>query len=268
MEHGQLSGRTIVIIGGTSGMGLSAAAACVAAGAQVVALGIDQAVSDVAAGQLGVAGRVITADATDPAAAERAVQEAVDWTGRLDGLYHVAGGSGRRRGDGPLHELTDDGWRYTTDLNLTSVMYSNRAAVRQMIRQGGGGSIVNLSSVLAQSPSPAYFATHAYAAAKAAILGLTRSCASYYAAQNIRFNALLPGLVETPMAKRAAQDEAIMAFIATKQPLDGGRIGQASDLDAAVVFLLSEGSNFITGQALAVDGGWSVSEGQKRRAAP
>jgi len=116
--------------------------------------------------------------------------------------------------------------------------------------------------VLGDRPSPQYFATHAYAAAKSAIVGFTKSCAAYYADKQIRFNAILPGLIETPMARRAADDPDIRQYIATKQPLDGGRIGRPQDLDEAVVFFLSDASRFVTGQVLAVDGGWSVSEGQ------
>jgi NAD(P)-dependent dehydrogenase (short-subunit alcohol dehydrogenase family) len=117
-----------------------------------------------------------------------------------------------------------------------------------------------MASVLANYPAPAYFATHAYAAAKAAIIGLTKSAAAYYAPQGIRFNCVLPALVETPMSQRAANDEQILEFIARKQPLDGGRIGRADDLDAAVVYFLSDDSHFVTGQTLCIDGGWSVSD--------
>ena len=116
--------------------------------------------------------------------------------------------------------------------------------------------------MLASSPSPQLFATHAYAAAKAGIEGFTRACAAHYAPQNIRFNVLSPGLTVTPMSERAQKDERISSFIRTKQPLDGGRMGQPGDLDAAAVFLLSDASRFVTGQVLAVDGGWSVTEGQ------
>jgi NAD(P)-dependent dehydrogenase (short-subunit alcohol dehydrogenase family) len=119
-----------------------------------------------------------------------------------------------------------------------------------------------MSSVLGFSPSPHYFATHGYAAAKAAIIGLTKSAAAYYAPANIRFNVLAPALVATPMSQRAQDDQQVLEFITTKQPLDGGRIGQPRDLDAAAVYFMSEGSRFVTGQVLAVDGGWSISDGQ------
>jgi NAD(P)-dependent dehydrogenase (short-subunit alcohol dehydrogenase family) len=165
-------------------------------------------------------------------------------------------------GDGPLHEITGEGWNATLNINLTALFNSNRAAVRQFLKQGSGGSILNMGSILGCSPSAHFFATHAYAASKSAVIGFSKSCAAYYAPRNIRFNVLAPALVDTPMAQRAASDETILKFIKTKQPLDGGRIGVAEDLDAAVVFFLSDGSRFVTGQVLAVDGGWTLSEGQ------
>jgi NAD(P)-dependent dehydrogenase (short-subunit alcohol dehydrogenase family) len=257
-----LADKAIVIIGGTGGLGLSAARACAAAGAKLLVVGRNPEHCAAAQAALGAGALAMVGDATDPAVADEAVRRAVEAFGKLDGLYHVAGGSGRRMGDGPLHEITDEGWEATLRLNLSGLFYSNRAAVRQFLKQKSGGSVLNMSSVLGWSPSPVYFVTHAYAAAKAAAIGMTRSCAAYYAKENIRFNVVAPALVETPMARRAAGDEQIMKFIATKQPLDGGRIGRPEDLDAAVVFLLSDGAKFVTGQTLAVDGGWDVSEGQ------
>jgi NAD(P)-dependent dehydrogenase (short-subunit alcohol dehydrogenase family) len=252
----------VVIIGGTTGLGLAGARACVHAGAQVVVVGRDPENVRAAGIDLGPKARALAGDATDPATAPAAVDLAMREFGGFHGLYHVAGGSGRRAGDGPLHELADEGWRCTLDLNLTSLFYSNRAAVRQFLSQGGGGAVLNMGSVLGFAPAPRYFATHAYATAKAAILGLTRSCAAYYAPNGIRFNALAPALVETPMSHRAVGDDAIMRYITTKQPLHGGRAGQASELDAAVVFFLSDAASTTTGQVLAIDGGWCVSEGQ------
>ena len=164
-------------------------------------------------------------------------------------------------GDGPLHEISDDGWRQTIDLNLTSVFNSNRAALRELTALDQGGVILNITSVLPDSPAPKHFATHAYAAAKAGIVGLTKSAAAHYAKQNIRVNAIAPALVATPMSGRAQGNDQIMSFIKNKQPLDGGRIGVPEDLDGAAVFLMSDAASFITGQVLAVDGGWSVSEG-------
>ena len=261
MTGNALDQKTIVIVGGTTGLGLSAARACVAAGARVVIVGRSAASLDLALRELGPAARGLVGDACDPATAERAIETAVRDLGGFDGLYHVAGGSGRSMGDGPLHEITGQGWDQTLRLNLDSLFLSNRAAVRELLKKGAG-SILNMSSVLGFSPSPRYFATHAYAAAKAAVIGITKASAAYYAPRGIRFNAVAPALVETPMARRAAGDGEIREFIATKQPLDGGRIGKPEDLDAAVVYLLSDASRFVTGQVLAIDGGWSVTEGQ------
>jgi NAD(P)-dependent dehydrogenase (short-subunit alcohol dehydrogenase family) len=141
-------------------------------------------------------------------------------------------------------------------------MLSNQAAVRQFLAQKTGGAILNVGSVLGFSPSPTYFTTHAYAATKSAIIGFTKSIAAHYAKDNIRVNVLAPALVETPMSQRASQNTLIMDFIKTKQPLDGGRNGQPTDLDGAALYFLSDYALFTTGQVLAVDGGWSVTEGQ------
>jgi len=256
-----LNNATIVVIGGTTGLGFSGARACIAAGANVVVVGRDAENVRRAEENLGRRARAVVGDATQSETAERAVQLAADAFGRLDGLYHVAGGSGRGVGDGPLEEIPDSGWDQTLRLNLTSVFYSSRAAVRRFKQQGTGGAILNMGSVLAASPAPRYFATHAYASAKAAITGLTRSCAAYYAAAGIRFNVIAPALVETPMSQRACGNDEIRRYIETKQPLCGG-VGAPKDLDAAVVYLLSDQSRYVTGQVLAVDGGWTVSEGQ------
>jgi NAD(P)-dependent dehydrogenase (short-subunit alcohol dehydrogenase family) len=262
VQPNALANKCIVIIGGTSGLGLSAARACAAAGAKLIVVGRDDEHAQTARTSLGSNARVIVGEATVPQTSDDAIVAAIREFGRFDGLYHVAGGSGRAAGDGPLDQITDEGWDFTQKLNLNSLFYSNRAAVRQFLRQKTPGSVLSIGSVLGFSPSPKYFATHSYAAAKAAIIGLTKSAAAYYAPRGIRFNVIAPALVQTPMAQRAAHDPAIMKFITTKQPLDGGRIGQCSDLDVAVVFFLSDESKFVTGQVLAIDGGWSVSDGQ------
>jgi|GEM_PF-68552 len=257
-----LTDKRIVVIGGTTGMGLSAAQVFVREGARVVVVGRNPDSCATAESLLEGSGLAMSGDASDPKTATKAIDLCQSIFGGFDGLYHVAGGSGRRFGDGPLHELTLDGWNATFNLNLTSLMLSNQAAVRSFREQGLGGTILNMGSILSYSPSPKYFVTHAYAAAKSAVIGFTRSLAAYYATDDIRVNALLPALVETPMAQRAVNDEEIQAFIKTKQPLDGGRISHPSDLDGAAVYFLSDQSRFTTGQILSVDGGWDVSEGQ------
>ena len=249
-------------MGGTTGIGFSAAEAFVEAGAKVVVVGRNEANAKAARKALGKSASALVGDATGPNTAVKAIHAAWKTFGGFHGLYHVAGGSGRKQGDGPLHQISDQGWDYTLNLNLTSLFYSNRAAVQQFLKQKTGGSILNMSSVLGFSPSPRFFSTHAYAATKAGIIGLTKSAAASYTRQNIRFNVLAPALVATPMSRRAQSNKAILDFIAIKQPLDGGRIGRPGDLDAAAVYFMSDDSRFVTGQVLAVDGGWCVSEGQ------
>ena len=257
-----LQGKNIVIIGGTTGIGFSAAKAFVANGANIVVVGRKAESVAEAKKNLGEAAEAISEDATNPETAVKAINICIKKFGSFDGLYHVAGGSGRKMGDGPLHELSLDGWNKTLELNLTSLMLSNQAAVSEFINQGSGGSILNMGSVLGFSPSPHYFSTHAYAAAKSAIIGFSKSIAAFYAKNNIRVNVIAPALVETPMAQRAANDEAILSFCKTKQPLDGGRIGYPEDLDGLAIYFMSNQSKFTTGQTVAVDGGWSISEGQ------
>jgi NAD(P)-dependent dehydrogenase (short-subunit alcohol dehydrogenase family) len=255
--HSDLHGKVIAVIGGTSGIGLEIARAVCATGGKVAVLGRDD--GHLEAARAAIEGIVRGGDASQPEAANVLVAEAVAKYGALDGLVHVAGGSGRAFGDGSLHDLTNDGLQRTLELNFHSVAWSNRAAVRAWLAGGTGGSIVNIGSVLASSPAPQHFATVAYASAKAAVEGFTRSVAASYAALGIRANVVAPGLVETPMSVRAAQNAEIMEFVRTKQPLDGGRIGRPDDVTGAVLYFLSDASRFCTGQVLAVDGGWSVS---------
>ena len=257
-----LDKKCIVIIGGTTGIGLSSALAFVNEGAYVVVVGRDQENSEKARQLLGDHGASMVGDAVLEETCPKAISMCEQKFGGFDGLYHVAGGSGRKFGDGPLHEVTLEGWNKTLELNLTSLMLSNRAAIQAFKRNKKSGSILNMASVLGYSPSPKFFVTHSYAAAKSAIIGLTQSIASYYAVENIRINAIAPALVETPMAQRAANDEVIQAFIKTKQPLDGGRIGVPQDLNGAAIYFMSDYSKFTTGQVLSVDGGWHLSEGQ------
>jgi NAD(P)-dependent dehydrogenase (short-subunit alcohol dehydrogenase family) len=254
--------KSIVIIGGTTGIGLSAAKAFTREGANVVLVGRNPESCHQAKELLGNVASIYIGDASDPTTAMKAIELCIKDFGGFHGLYHIAGGSGRKFGDGPLHELTLEGWNKTFELNLTSLMLSNQAAVNQFRALKQAGTILNMGSVLGYSPSPKYFVTHAYAAAKSAVIGFTKSIASYYAGDNIRVNLLAPALVETPMSERASKDETIIEFIKTKQPLDGGRNGRPEDLDGAAIYFMSDASKFTTGQTLYVDGAWAISEGQ------
>jgi NAD(P)-dependent dehydrogenase (short-subunit alcohol dehydrogenase family) len=256
-----LRGKKIVIVGGTAGIGLAAAKAFQANGAQLVLVGRNDesllAVKSMLANSTAI---IVGGDATLKSTAIDAIETCINSFGGFDGLYHVAGGSGRKMGDGPLHELSLEGWNKTLELNLTSLMLSNQAAINKFLELKQGGSVLNMGSVLGFSPSPKHFSTHAYAAAKSAVIGFSKSIAAYYLKNNIRINVIAPSLVETPMAQRAASNPEISSFIKVKQPLDGGRIGQPEDLTGLAVYFMSDLSKFTTGQLIAVDGGWSISE--------
>ena len=202
------------------------------------------------------------ADLRDETATEAAFAAVRQAHGRVDALYAVAGASGRPLGDGPAHQLSLEAWEGTLALNATPAFLAAREALRIMLDQEPGaaatrGSLVLMSSVLAARPAPALFATHAYAAAKAATIGLVRAMAAYYGEHGIRVNALAPALVRTPMSARAAADPASVAFAERRQPLVGGFLDPA-EVTQAAVYLCSDESRAVTGQVLAVDGGWTV----------
>lgn len=270
---GRFDGRACLITGST-GIAEAAARALAAEGGSVYVVSktadharalADSIVSD--GGQAGWR----AADLTQEGEVEAAVADCVERFGRLDCVYNVAGISARRYGDGALHEMTLEGWQTALTVNATSTMLVCRATVRQMLAQapvaaGRRGAILNMSSALSRDPEPQLFATVGYAASKGAVEAFSRSIAAFYASDGIRVNVIAPALVATPMSQRAQSDEDIVAYVAERQPLAGGPL-QPDDLVGTALYLLSDDSAMVTGQILAVDGGWSVraSRGLPRR---
>ncbi len=257
----------VVLITGSTGIAAASAQRLAAEGARVVVASRteDHCRSLVEAiTATGGAASYEVADLTEDDAADRIVTATVERHGRLDGVFSVAGGSGRRHGDGPAHAATPQGWDATLDLNARTLFLVSGAAARQMLRQdpdadGQRGAILHMGSVTSTSPSPTHFATHAYAAAKGAIAALTRTMASYYASKGIRVNAVSPGVTRTPMAERAANDPEIVEFIRWKQALVN-RLLEPEDVAGAAAFLLSRDALAITGQVIDVDAGWSLTD--------
>jgi meso-butanediol dehydrogenase/(S,S)-butanediol dehydrogenase/diacetyl reductase len=173
---------------------------------------------------------------------------------RFDALVCTHGISGRRLGDGPVDTCTEDGWDAVLGANLKSVfLYAKRAI--PALRANGGGAIVTVSSVLGLVGGDDDFATHAYAASKAGLIGLTRAMAVTYARDGIRCNVVAPGLIATPMSTRAQNDPDIRARLSELQPLTGD-LGSAEDVAHALLYLAT--APFVTGAVLTVDGGWTA----------
>jgi NAD(P)-dependent dehydrogenase (short-subunit alcohol dehydrogenase family) len=258
----RLAGKRCLIVGGTSGLGLAAARRFLDEGARLVIAGHDAAQGEAALAALACPDHLhfLRCDATLSSEVEALVRDSVCWLEGLDVLYHVAGGSGRRFGDGALHECSDEGWNTTLALNLTCTFLTNRSAVRHFLAQRQPGVLLNMASVLPLAPSPRWFDTAAYVAAKGGIIALSRQAAARYAPDGIRVNVLAPALIDTPMAARAVGDPAIQAYLRSKQPLAGGP-GHPEDCADAAVFLCSAEARLITGAVLPVDAGWCVSEG-------
>jgi NAD(P)-dependent dehydrogenase (short-subunit alcohol dehydrogenase family) len=241
----RLQDQVAVITGGGSGIGQAAAQLFADEGAQVTVFDINPS---------GAAS--IRVDVTSATAVEAAIKQVFSRYGQLDILVNVAGGSGRKWGDGPTDACTIEGWDKTLALNLDSVFYCCKFALQLMVPRGKG-VIVNISSVLGMVGGDEDFATHAYASSKGAVISLTRSIASYYAPQGIRANVVCPGLIATPMSQRAQESAQIRARLAQLQPLTGD-FGSPQDVARAALYLASEEASFVTGSVLTVDGGWTV----------
>lgn len=256
-----LEGRVCVVTGAASGIGKATALLLAQSGARVAALDIDETVGVEIADQLGKSGLFMLTDMTNAQAVDKVTKKVLENFGVLHAWINVAGGSGRRFGDGPTAECSEEGWERTIELNLKTAFIGCRAALRAMTDTGEAGrsdrAIVNISSILGLVGGDADFATHAYAASKGGVISLTRAIATYYAPQGIRANVICPGLIATPMSARAQMDERIRARLTKLQPLTGD-FGRPEDVAHAACFLASEAAAFITGAVLTVDGGWTV----------
>ncbi|MBP7240965.1 SDR family oxidoreductase [Amaricoccus sp.] len=243
----RLAGRRILVTAAGQGIGRAAAVACAREGAEVVATDLKADFLD------GLDMQTRALDVTDPAAVAAVVAE----VGPLDGIFNCAGVVH----NGALLDIDDRDWDFAFALNVTAMMRLTRAVLPGMLARAaetGSASILNMSSMA--SSIKGFPNRCAYGASKAAVIGLTKAIAADYVRQGIRCNALCPGTVDTPslrgrIAGAADPVQAEKDFIA-RQPM--GRLATVDDMTGMVVYLLSDESRFITGQALLVDGGVTI----------
>lgn len=243
----RLDGRTVVVTGASSGLGVGFARSLAGAGASLVLAARRADRLEALAAELRKTGSAVTtvaADVSAPEDCERVADRAMEQHGRIDGVVNNAGlGSAVSA----LKE-TPEGFRKVVDVNLNGVFWMAQACARRMEH---GGSIVNVSSVLGQV-APRY-PQAAYAASKAGVIGLTRDLAAEWSARRgIRVNALCPGYFASEMTA-AAGDGVLESMVAEQSMM--GRFGQQQELDAALLFLVSPASSYVTGTTLTVDGG-------------
>jgi len=237
--------RLAVVTGAGRGIGEAIAAAATEAGYRVGVLDMDGEAAAAVAARLG--GQALTADTSDEASIERALD-------RLDAVPDLLVNNAGIVRFGPLLELMADEWRKAVDVNLTGTFLMSRAVARRMIATKPGGSIVNITSMNGVAPGPN---AGAYGATKAAIALLTQQMAIEWAPQGIRVNAVAPGLIDAGMSEPIYADPATRQARESKVPL--GRLGTATDIAEAVLWLAGDGASYITGQNLLVDGGVTMS---------
>jgi 2-deoxy-D-gluconate 3-dehydrogenase len=247
-----LTGKVALVTGGNGGIGLGMATGLAEAGATVVLAGRDATKSGAAVTALRARDRQadsIECDVTRESEVAALFQEVMLRHLRLDILVNNAGTTVRK----PPHELSLDEWNRVMDTNLTSAFLCCRAA-HALMKEGGGGKIVNIGSMLSIFGAP-YAAV--YGASKGGIVQFTKSIATAWAPDNIQANAVLPGWIDTELTRGArAQVPGLNERVLARTP--AGRWGTASDLAGIAVFLASSASDFITGTAIPVDGGYSI----------
>ena len=246
-----LEGKVGLVTGGTSGIGRDTAVLFAKAGVKVVVAGRrelegQETVELVRAA--GGDGLFVKTDVSKASEVEALLQKAVERFGRLDIAFNNAGIEGVWA---PIIRQSEEDWDRTIDINLKGVWLCLKYEIRQMLKQGGGGAIVNMASITGPGRSAG---AAAYSASKHGVMGLTKTAALETAKSGIRINAVCPGVIETSMAERLFGAPEVHKYVLSCHPI--GRFGTPAEIAEAVVWMCSDRASFMTGQSLVLDGGF------------
>lgn len=258
MEHAgprKLHGKVALVTGGGAGIGRATALAFAREGARVAVADIDLQAATVVAAQIiaasGGEALPVQVDVSNGEQVAAMVALVVAQLGRLDIAFNNAGIDTEHE---PLTRTSEDAFDQLMRVNVKGVWLCMKYEIEQMLKQGGGGAIVNTASIAGWVPAPRQ---PIYGATKHAVLGLTKAAALEYGRKGIRVNAVCPGIIRTEMTERAiAREPRREAYIERAHPI--GRLGEAEDIARSVVFLCSDDASFILGHSLAVDGGFTA----------
>ncbi len=247
----ELQGKVGLVTGGTSGIGRETAVLFAKAGASVVVAGRrelegEETIELVRAA--GADGLFVKTDVSKASEVDTLIQKAVERFGRLDVAFNNAGVEGVLA---PIVGQSEEDFDRTIDINLKGVWLCLKYEIRQMLRQGGSGAIVNMSSILGLVGA---LGAAAYSASKHGVIGLTKTAALENAKSGIRINAVCPGFTATPMADRIFRVPAVHKYVLSLHPI--GRLGRPTEIAETVVWMCSDRASFMTGQSLVLDGGF------------
>ena len=247
----ELEGKVGLVTGGTSGIGRETAVLFAKAGAKVLVAGRREVEGNETIELIRAAGGdglFVKTDVSKASEVDTLIHTAVEKFGRLDVAFNNAGIEGVWA---PIIRQSEEDWDRTIDINLKGVWLCLKYEIRQMLKQGGGGAIVNMSSITGMVGA---VGAAAYSASKHGVIGLTQTAALENAKSGIRINAVCPGFTETPMADRVFRVPAVHKYILSLHPI--GRLGRPTEIAEAVVWMCSDRASFMTGQSLVLDGGF------------